>query len=108
MLVSRTRIGFLVGSIATLMAGLLVLHLSTEIATSFLSLFPQQIVIRVVTVVLIGLPVCYLLQRREREEEIQQRDEGWAAHLHARSEELLAVNNALVSEVSKRIDTNNR
>src|SRR6185437_11376958 len=32
-------------------------------------------------------------------------DEGWAARLHARSEELLAVNNTLVSEVSKRRDT---
>jgi signal transduction histidine kinase len=120
------------------MVGLLILHLPTEVAKSFLSLFPQQIstpfemeslisgtredvtalspqaydepswkplVIRVVSMALIGLPIWYLLQRREREEELQRLDEGWAARLHARSEELLAVNNALVSEVSKRIDT---
>ncbi|MDF0665279.1 MAG: sensor histidine kinase [Nitrospira sp.] len=65
----------------------------------------RPLVIRVVSMALIGLPIWYLLQRREREEEIQRLDEGWAARLHARSEELLAVNNALVSEVSKRIDT---
>ncbi|MDF0650259.1 MAG: sensor histidine kinase [Nitrospira sp.] len=65
----------------------------------------KPLVIRVVSMALIGLPIWYLLQRREREEEIQRLDEGWAARLHARSEELLAVNNALVSEVSKRIDT---
>jgi signal transduction histidine kinase len=53
----------------------------------------------------IGLPVLYLLQRREREEEIQGLDKGWAARLGARNEELSAVNNALASEVSKRIDT---
>ncbi|MDF0666398.1 MAG: sensor histidine kinase [Nitrospira sp.] len=105
MALSRTRIGFLVGSISTLLVGLLVLHLSAEIANSFLSLFPQQIVIRVVIMALIGLPIWYLLQRHERAEEIQRLDEGWAARLHVRSEELLAVNNALVSEVSKRIDT---
>ncbi len=138
MLVSRARTGVFAGSIAVLMVGLLILHLPTEVAKSFLSLFPQQIstpfemanlisvaredatalspqaydesswkplVIRVVSMALIGLPIWYLLQRREREEEIQRLDEGWAARLHARSEELLAVNNALVSEVSKRIDT---
>jgi len=60
---------------------------------------------RVFGMALIGLPIWYLLQRREREEELQRLDEGWAARLHARSEELMAVNNALVSEVSKRIDT---
>lgn len=65
----------------------------------------RPLVIRVVSMALIGLPIWYLLQRREREEELQRLDEGWAARLHARSEELLAVNNALVSEVSKRIDT---
>ncbi|NGZ11827.1 MAG: sensor histidine kinase [Nitrospira sp. LK70] len=65
----------------------------------------RPLVIRVVSMALIGLPIWYLLQRREREEEIQRLDEGWAARLHARSEELLVVNNALVSEVSKRIDT---
>lgn len=54
---------------------------------------------------LIALPIWYVLQRREREEELQRIDKGWAARLHARSEELLAANNALVSEVSKRIDT---
>jgi len=138
MLVSRARTAIFAGSIAVLMVGLLILHLPTEVAKSFLSLFPQQIstpfemenllsvaredatalspqaydesswrplVIRVVSMALIGLPIWYLLQRREREEEIQRLDEGWAARLHARSEELLAVNNALVSEVSKRIDT---
>ena len=134
----RVRTGVFAGSIAILMVGLLILHLPTEVAKSFLSLFPQQIstpfemeslisgtredvtalspqaydepswkplVIRVVSLALIGLPIWYLLQRREREEELQRLDEGWAARLHARSEELLAVNNALVSEVSKRIDT---
>lgn len=134
----RVRTGVFAGSIAMLMVGLLILHLPTEVAKSFLSLFPQQIstpfemenlisgtredvtalspqaydelswkplVIRVVSMALIGLPIWYLLQRREREEELQRLDEGWAARLHARSEELLAVNNALVSEVSKRIDT---
>ncbi len=138
MLVSRARTGIFAGSIAVLMVGLLILHLPTEVAKSFLSLFPQQIstpfemenlisvtredatalspqgydesswkplVIRVVSMALIGLPIWYLLQRREREEELQRLDEGWAARLHARSEELLAVNSALVSEVSKRIDT---
>ncbi|HKU52722.1 MAG TPA: sensor histidine kinase [Nitrospira sp.] len=134
----RVRTGVFAGSVAILMVGLLILHLPTEVAKSFLSLFPQQIstpfemeslisgtredvtalspqaydepswkplVIRVVSMALIGLPIWYLLQRREREEELQRLDEGWAARLHARSEELLAVNNALVSEVSKRIDT---
>ena len=134
----RVRTGVFAGSIVILMVGLLILHLPTEVAKSFLSLFPQQIstpfemeslisgtredvtalspqaydepswkplVIRVVSMALIGLPIWYLLQRREREEELQRLDEGWAARLHARSEELLAVNNALVSEVSKRIDT---
>ena len=138
MLVSRARTGIFAGGVAVLMVGLLILHLPTEVAKSFLSLFPQQIstpfemenlisvareeasalspqaydepswkplVIRVVSMALIGLPVWYLLQRREREEELQRLDEGWAARLHARSEELLAINNALVSEVSKRIDT---
>ena len=138
MLVPRARTGVFAGSIAVLMVGLLILHLPTEVAKSFLSLFPRQIstpfemenlitvaredatalspqaydesswkplVIRVVSMALIGLPIWYLLQRREREEELQRLDEGWAARLHARSEELLAVNNALVSEVSKRIDT---
>lgn len=138
MLVSRAKTGIFAGSIAVLMVGLLILHLPTEVAKSFLALFPQQIstpfemeslisvaredvtalspqaydepswrplVIRVVSMALIGLPIWYLLQRREREEELQRLDEGWAARLHARSEELLAVNNALVSEVSKRIDT---
>lgn len=65
----------------------------------------RPLVIRVVSMALIGLPIWYLLQRREREEELQRLDEGWASRLHARSEELLAVNNALVSEMSKRIDT---
>jgi signal transduction histidine kinase len=65
----------------------------------------KALVTRVFGMALIGLPIWYLLQRREREEEIQRRDEGWAARLHERSEELMAVNNALVSEVSKRIDT---
>lgn len=138
MLVSPSRTGVFVASIAVLMVGLLILHLPTEVAKSFLSLFPQQLstpfemenlisvakedvtalspqtydesswkplVIRVVSMALIGLPIWYLLQRREREEEIQRLDAGWAARLHARSEELLVVNNALVSEVSKRIDT---
>jgi signal transduction histidine kinase len=65
----------------------------------------EPLVTRVFGMALIGLPIWYLLQRREREEELQRLDDGWAARLHARSEELLAVNNALVSEVSKRIDT---
>lgn len=65
----------------------------------------EPVVVRVFGMALIGLPIWYLLQRREREEELQRLDQGWAARLHARSEELLAVNNALVSEVSKRIDT---
>ena len=65
----------------------------------------QPLVTRVLGMALIGLPIWYLLQRREREEELQRIDKGWAARLHARSEELMAVNNALVSEVSKRIDT---
>lgn len=65
----------------------------------------QPLVTRVLSMFLIGLPILYLLQRREREEELQRIDEGWKARLHARSEELSAVNNALVSEVSKRIDT---
>lgn len=65
----------------------------------------EPVVTRVFGMALIGLPIWYLLQRREREEELQRIDQGWAARLHARSEELMAVNNALVSEVSKRIDT---
>ena len=65
----------------------------------------KPVVFRIAGMALIGLPFWYLLRRREREEELQRLDEGWAARLHARSEELLAVNNALVSEVSKRIDT---
>ncbi|HMS83182.1 MAG TPA: sensor histidine kinase [Nitrospira sp.] len=65
----------------------------------------KAVMIRVFGMALIGLPVWYVLQRREREEELQRLDKGWAARLHARSEELMAVNNALVSEVSKRIDT---
>lgn len=65
----------------------------------------KAVITRVFGMALIGLPVWYVLQRREREEELQQLDKGWAARLHARSEELLAANNALVSEVSKRIDT---
>jgi signal transduction histidine kinase len=65
----------------------------------------RPVVTRVAGMALIGLPIWYLLQRREREEELQRLDRGWAARLHTRSEELLAVNNALVSEVSKRIDT---
>ncbi len=65
----------------------------------------KAVITRVFGMALIGLPVWYVLQRREREEELQRLDKGWAARLHARSEELLAVNNALVSEVSKRIDT---
>ncbi len=136
--VSRVRMGILTGSVVVVMVGLLLLHLPTEVAKSFLSLFPQQIstpfemerlmsstqedvaalpssasdesswkplVIRVVGIAFLGLPIWYFLQHREREEELQQLDKGWAARLHARSEELLAVNNALVSEVSKRIDT---
>ena len=138
MLVSRIRTGIFAGGIVALMVGLLILHFPTEVAKSFLSLFPHQIstpfevetlisvtrenvttlspqdsdepvwkplVIRVFGMALIGLPIWYFLQRREREEELQRLDEGWAARLHARSEELMAVNNALVSEVSKRIDT---
>lgn len=65
----------------------------------------KALVNRVFGMALIGLPILYLLQRREREEAIQRLDKGWAARLHARSEELSAVNSALVSEVSKRIDT---
>ncbi len=136
--VSRIRTGIFAGGIVALMVGLLILHFPTEVAKSFLSLFPHQIstpfevetlisvtrenvttlspqdsdepvwkplVIRVFGMALIGLPIWYFLQRREREEELQRLDEGWAARLHARSEELMAVNNALVSEVSKRIDT---
>lgn len=64
----------------------------------------KPLITRVFGMALIGLPIWYLLQRREREEELQRIDQGWAARLHARSEELMAVNNALVSEVSKRID----
>ena len=60
---------------------------------------------RVLGMALIALPIWYFLQRREQEEALQRLDKGWAARLHARSEELLAVNNALVSEVSKRMDT---
>lgn len=115
-------------SIAVLMVGLLILHLATDVARSLLSLFPQPIstpfeaeqllsatrenvdawkplVMRVVSMALIGLPIWYFLQRHEREEELQRLDDGWAARLHARSEELSAVNNALVTEMSKRIDT---
>ncbi|MDK2744636.1 MAG: sensor histidine kinase [Nitrospira sp. BO4] len=136
--VPRVRTGAFAAGIAALIVGLLIFHLPTEVAKSFLSLFPQPIattfemehlmsaarenatalspqaidepswkplVTRVFSMALIGLPIWYLLQRREREEELQRRDEGWAARLHARSEELMAVNNALVSEVSKRIDT---
>lgn len=65
----------------------------------------KALVNRVFVMALIGLPILYLLQRRERDEEFQRLDEGWAARLRARSEELMVVNNALVSEVSKRIDT---
>jgi signal transduction histidine kinase len=65
----------------------------------------EPLITRVFGMALIGLPIWYLLQRREREEELQRLDEGWATRLHARTEELLAVNNVLVSEVSKRIDT---
>ncbi len=65
----------------------------------------KPVVVRIAGMALIGLPFWYLLRRREREEELQRLDEGWAARLHARSEELLAVNNTLVSEVSKRRDT---
>lgn len=65
----------------------------------------KPMVIRIAGMALIGLPFWYFLRRREREEELQRLDEGWAARLHARSEELLAVNNTLVSEVSKRRDT---
>jgi len=138
MFVSRARTGVYAGSIVVLMVGLLIFHFPTEVAKSFLSLFPHQLstpfevealmsgspenvttlspqsadepawrplVTRVFGMALIGLPIWYLLQRREREEELQRLDEGWAARLHARSEELMAVNNALVSEVSRRIDT---
>ncbi|MGQ0666727.1 MAG: sensor histidine kinase [Nitrospiraceae bacterium] len=63
------------------------------------------LVTRVISMALIGLPVWYLVQRREREEELQRLDEGWEVRLQSRTEELMAVNNALVSEVSKRIDT---
>lgn len=137
--VSRARTWVFIGSIHVLMVGLLIFHFPTEVAKSFLSLFPHQLstpfevekaltsvtpenittispqtsdepvwrplVTRVFGMALIGLPIWYLLQRREREEELQRLDEGWAARLHARSEELMAVNNALVSEVSKRMDT---
>ncbi|MGC4096504.1 MAG: sensor histidine kinase [Nitrospira sp.] len=136
--VSRVKTRIFVGGIVALLVGLLILHLPTEVAKSFLSLFPRQVstpfemenlmsaaregvtalpsqtsdepswkplLTRVVGMALIGLPIWYLLQRREREEELQRLDKGWAARLHARSEELMAVNNALVSEVSKRIDT---
>lgn len=65
----------------------------------------KPLVTRVFGMALIGLPIWYLLQRREREEELQRLDKGWATRLHERTQELLAVNNALVSEVSKRIDT---
>ena len=65
----------------------------------------KAVLTRVFGMALIGVPVWYFLQRREREEELQRLDKGWAARLHARSEELMAVNDALVSEVSKRIDT---
>lgn len=65
----------------------------------------KPLVIRIAGMALIGLPFWYFLRRRNREEELQRLDEGWAARLHARSEELLAVNNTLVSEVSKRRDT---
>jgi signal transduction histidine kinase len=136
---SRAKTWVFVGSIHVLMIGLLIFHFPTEVAKSFLSLFPHQlstpfevekaltsvtpenitilspqdsdepvwrpVVTRVFGMALIGLPIWYLLQRREREEELQRLDEGWAARLHARSEELMAVNNALVSEVSKRIDS---
>jgi len=136
--IQQARTVRVVASIAALIVGVLIFHFPTEVAKSFLALFPQQIstpfevenlmsvaredvtilpsqasdepswkplVTRVFGMALIGLPIWYLLQRREREEELQRLDEGWAARLHARSEELLAVNNALVSEVSKRIDT---
>ncbi|HWG96228.1 MAG TPA: hypothetical protein VN647_04000, partial [Nitrospira sp.] len=43
MLVPRARTGVFAGSIAVLMVGLLILHLPTEVAKSFLSLFPRQI-----------------------------------------------------------------
>ena len=134
----QARTGRAVASIAALIVGLLIFHFPTEVAKSFLALFPQQmstpfevetlmsvtrenvttlsseasdepgwkpLLTRVFGMALIGLPIWYLLQRHEREEELQRIDKGWAARLHARSEELMAVNNALVSEVSKRIDT---
>ncbi len=125
---SWNRIKPFARSIAVLLVGLVILHLATDAARSLLSLFPQQIsqpfevensmsavgevvtawkplFMRLVGMALIVLPIWYFLQRHNREEELQRIDEGWAARLHARSEELLAVNNALVSEVSKRIDT---
>ncbi|MGQ0555961.1 MAG: sensor histidine kinase, partial [Nitrospiraceae bacterium] len=113
-------------SLAALIVGLVILHLATDVARSFLSLFPLQtsfegenplfaareevaawtpVAMRILSMVLIVLPIWYFLRRHEREEELQGLDKGWAARLHARSEELLVVNNALVSEVSKRIDT---
>jgi len=113
-------------SLAALMVGLVILHVATDVARSFLSLFPLQtpfegenplfaareevaawtpVAMRILSMVLIVLPIWYFLRRHEREEELQGLDKGWAARLHARSEELLVVNNALVSEVSKRIDT---
>lgn len=137
MLVPQARTGIFALFIL-LWVGSLILQLPTEVARSFLSLFPplistpfemdkllstatetvtvlsprdsdesswKPVVIRVVGMSLLGLPFWYFLRRREREEELQRIDEGWAARLHARSEELLAVNNTLVSEVSKRIDT---
>jgi signal transduction histidine kinase len=63
------------------------------------------LVTRVISMALIGLPVWYFMQRREREEELHRLDEGWGVRLQARTEELMAANNALVAEVSKRIDT---
>jgi len=137
MLRSRVRTGIFALFILLWIASLIP-PLSTELVSSFLSLFPQLIstpyeidkllstatepgtvlssqgsdespwkpvVIRIAGMALIGLPFWYFLRRREREEELQRLDEGWAARLHARSEELLAVNNTLVSEVSKRRDT---
>ncbi|CUS35978.1 sensor histidine kinase [Candidatus Nitrospira nitrificans] len=113
-------------SLAALMVGLVILHLATDVARSFLSLFPLQtpfegenplsaareevaawtpLAMRILSMGLIVLPIWYFLRRHEREEELQRLDQGWAARLRARSEELSAVNNALVSEVSKRIDT---
>ena len=63
------------------------------------------LVIRVLSMALIGVPVWYFIKHREREEELKQLNEGWGIRLQASTEELAAVNESLVAEVSDRMHT---